>query len=61
MTDREQYAPDPASGVQVRKDGGKWMLVHVRELRRSPGKLGQALTDPADMSRRFAGVRSLYD
>src|ERR1700731_5336915 len=33
VTDREQYTPGPASGAQVRKDGEKWMLSLVRELR----------------------------
>jgi uncharacterized protein YndB with AHSA1/START domain len=46
MSDRE-YAPGPASGAQIRKDGEKWTLVLVRELRHSPEKVWQALTDPA--------------
>jgi hypothetical protein len=49
MTDREQYAPGPASGAQVRKDGDKWTLILVRELRHSPEKVWQALTDPAHL------------
>ncbi len=49
MTDREQYTPGPASGAQVRKDGEKWTLVLVRELRHSPEKVWQALTDPAHL------------
>ncbi len=49
MTDRLQYAPGPASGAQVRKDGEKWTLVLVRELRHSPEKVWQALTDPAQL------------
>ena len=47
MTDREQYTPGPASGAQVRKDGEKWTLILVRELRHAPEKVWQALTDPA--------------
>jgi uncharacterized protein YndB with AHSA1/START domain len=47
MTDREQYTPGPASGAQIRKDGEKWTLILVRELRHSPEKVWQALTDPA--------------
>ena len=47
MTDREKYAPGPASGAQVRKDGEKWTLILVRELRHSPEKVWRALTDPA--------------
>ena len=49
MTDREQYTPGPASGAQVQKDGEKWTLVLVRELRHSPEKVWQALTDPAQL------------
>ena len=56
MTDREQYAPGPASGAQGRKDRGqndnnedKWTLILVRELRHSPEKVWQALTDPAHL------------
>ena len=49
MADREQYAPGPASGAQVRKDGEKWTLILVRELRHSPEKVWQALTDPAHL------------
>jgi hypothetical protein len=49
MSDREQYAPGPASGAQVRKDGEKWTLILVRELRHSPDKVWQALTDPAHL------------
>ena len=49
MTNREQYLPGPASGAQVRKDGEKWTLILVRELRHSPEKVWQALTDPAQL------------
>ena len=49
MTDREQYTPGQASGAQVRKDGEKWTLILVRELRHSPEKVWQALTDPAHL------------
>ena len=49
MADREQYTPGPASGAQVRKDGEKWTLILVRELRHSPEKVWQALTDPAHL------------
>ena len=49
MIDREQYTPGPASGAQVRKDGEKWTLILVRELRHSPEKVWQALTDPAQL------------
>jgi DNA-binding transcriptional ArsR family regulator len=49
MTDRDQYTPGPASGAQIRKDGEKWTLILVRELRHSPEKVWQALTDPAHL------------
>jgi uncharacterized protein YndB with AHSA1/START domain len=49
MTDREPYTPGPASGAQVRKDGERWTLVLVRELRHPPEKVWQALTDPAQV------------
>ena len=49
MIDREQYKPGPASKAQVRKDGEKWTLILVRELRQSPEKVWQALTDPAQL------------
>jgi hypothetical protein len=49
MTVREQYAPGPASGAQVQKGGEKWTLILVREMRHSPEKVWQALTDPAQL------------
>ena len=49
MSDRELYTPGPARGAQVKKDRGKWTLILVRELRHSPEKVWQALTDPAHL------------
>jgi hypothetical protein len=49
MTDLEQYTPGPASGAEVRKEGDKWTLILVRELRHAPEKVWQALTDPAQL------------
>jgi Polyketide cyclase / dehydrase and lipid transport len=64
MMDREQYTPGPAYGAQVKKDAiqkdgvekhgdqkdnAKWTLILVRELRHSPEKVWQALTDPAHL------------
>ncbi|HTC92514.1 MAG TPA: SpoIIE family protein phosphatase [Terriglobales bacterium] len=51
MIDREQYTPGPARGAHIQKDRGengeeKWTLILVRELRHSPEKVWQALTDP---------------
>ena len=48
----EHYTPSPAFGAQVKKDGpekDKWTLILVRELRHSPEKVWQALTDPAQV------------
>jgi uncharacterized protein YndB with AHSA1/START domain len=47
MSTREQYTPGPANGAQVRKDGEKWTLILVRELRHAPEKVWLALTDAA--------------
>ena len=50
MTEQAQYVPGPASGAQVRKDEAeKWTLILVRELRHSPEKVWEALTDPAHL------------
>lgn len=49
MTLRGQYTPGPATGAQIRKDGERWTLVLVRELRHSPEMVWQALTDPAQL------------
>ena len=49
MIDREQYTPGPANVAQVRKDGEKWTLVLVKELRHSPEKVWLAITDPAHL------------
>jgi uncharacterized protein YndB with AHSA1/START domain len=49
VTDRDQYTPGPARGAQIQKNGDKWTLVLVRELRHSPEKVWQALTDPVHL------------
>src|SRR5207249_7501505 len=49
MTARELYAPGPAGGAQVRRDGETWTLILVRELHHAPEKVWQALTDPAQL------------
>jgi len=49
LSDRQQYTPGPAGGAQVQKEGEKWTLVLIRELRHSPGKIWLALTDPAQL------------
>ncbi len=50
MTDSGQYEPGPARRVEVRKDGEKWTMILTRELRHSPEKVWQALTDPAHLA-----------
>jgi uncharacterized protein YndB with AHSA1/START domain len=49
VTDHEQYTPGPATAAHVEKDGEKWTLVLVRELRHSPEKVWLAITDPAHL------------
>jgi uncharacterized protein YndB with AHSA1/START domain len=49
VIDREHYTPGPASGARVQKEGEKWTLILVRELRHSPERVWQALTDPAHL------------
>ena len=50
MIEREQYTPGAASGARaIKSDGDKWTLILVRELRHSPEKVWQALTDPAQL------------
>ncbi len=49
MSDLGQYTPGPASGAEIRKDGDKWTLILVRELRHPPEMVWEALTDPAHL------------
>ena len=49
MSSRDEYMPGPAAGAEVRKDGEKWTLVLVRELRHPPEKVWKALTEPASL------------
>jgi uncharacterized protein YndB with AHSA1/START domain len=44
-----EYTPGPAAGAHIQKDGEKWRLVLVRELRHSPEKVWQALIDPEQL------------
>jgi uncharacterized protein YndB with AHSA1/START domain len=46
MASGAQYVPGPASGARVEKDGERWTLVLVRELRHPPERVWEALTDP---------------
>lgn len=49
MSERAPYTPGPAHGASVRKEGEHWTLVLTRDLRHSPAKVWQALTDPAQL------------
>jgi uncharacterized protein YndB with AHSA1/START domain len=49
MNDLQQYTPGPAMLAQVQRDGEKWTLILVRELRHTPEKVWQALIDPAKL------------
>ena len=49
MDDHAPYTPGPASGARIGKDGEQWTLILVRELRHSPEKVWQALTEPAQL------------
>ena len=49
MRDQQPYEPGSAAGASIRKEGDKWTLVLVRELRQPPGMVWQALTDPAQL------------
>jgi uncharacterized protein YndB with AHSA1/START domain len=49
MRGPEQYAPSAAFGAEVQKDGEKWTLVLVRDLRHAPATVWQALTDPEQL------------
>ena len=48
MTDFE-YTAGPARGARVEKDGDRWTLILVRELRHPPEKVWKALTDPGSL------------
>jgi uncharacterized protein YndB with AHSA1/START domain len=50
MSDRERYAPGSASGADVRKEGERWTLILVRDLRHPPELVWEALTDPTQLS-----------
>lgn len=49
MASRERFEPSAALGADVRKDGEKWTLVVVRDLRHPPERVWEALTDPAHL------------
>lgn len=47
---REDYKPGLANIAHVEKDGEKWTLVLVKELRHSPEKVWAALTEPEQLA-----------
>ena len=49
MSKRDDYVAGAAAGAEVRKEGGRWTLVLVRQLRHAPAKVWLALTDPAQL------------
>jgi len=61
MNNREKYMPGVAVGADVKKEGDKWTLILVRELRHAPILVWQALTDPAELAQwaPFDADRSL--
>jgi uncharacterized protein YndB with AHSA1/START domain len=48
MTDTP-FTPSPAQPIATERDGDRWTLVFVRELRHSPEVVWAALTDPAQL------------
>ena len=49
MSSRAEYSPGSAAGAEVRKDGERWTLVLVRELRHPPAMVWRALTEPDEL------------
>jgi hypothetical protein len=49
VSNLEQYTPGEASGAQVQKNGEKWTLILVRELRHAPEKVWRALSEPVHL------------
>ena len=43
------YLPGPANLARIEKNGQKWTLVLVRQLRHPPEKIWRALTDPTQL------------
>ncbi|RKH59107.1 SRPBCC family protein [Corallococcus llansteffanensis] len=46
MSHRAKYTPGPAAGARIQKEGEKWTLVLVRDLRHPPTKVWEAITAP---------------
>jgi uncharacterized protein YndB with AHSA1/START domain len=50
MSNRDKYMPGRAAAAQVQKDGDRWTLILVRELRHAPAMVWEALTDPEQLA-----------
>jgi uncharacterized protein YndB with AHSA1/START domain len=50
MSSRDRYDPGPARGASIAKDGERWTLILVRDLRHPPKMVWAALTDPTQLS-----------
>ncbi len=50
MSGSQRYVPGRAAGARVQKEGERWTLVLVRDLRHPPALVWEALTDPAHLS-----------
>lgn len=49
MSHSAPYAPGPASAARVQKNGEKWTLILVRDLRHPPERVWDALTEPGHL------------
>lgn len=46
MSNEKEYQPGPASQAKVEKNGDKWTLILVRDLKHAPEKVWAAITQP---------------
>lgn len=46
MNRNAQYSPGAAAGARIHKEGEKWTLVLVRDLRHPPTRVWEAITEP---------------
>lgn len=49
MGGERTYNPGPAAGAHIDKEGDRWTLVIVRDLRHSPDVVWRALTEPGQL------------
>lgn len=63
MNPQESYAPGPAMGATVEKNGDKWTLILIRQLRHAPASVWQAITEPTHLTQwaPYEADRSLAD